>query len=121
MERVRQRAPIAGEHLERRDEERRLAAPRLPGPALGTDDITEMDALGRAGRVPAQEELEPARAVDEVEEHELAHIASGHDPARDTAAVTRFGARLGGLGLGLDDGDVDPVGIALGGGHGARV
>jgi hypothetical protein len=121
VERVRQRTAVAREHLERRHEERGLAATRLPRPAVRADDVAEVDALGRSGYVAAHEELQAPAAVDDVEEDELAHVTPGHDAAGDAAALARLAARLSGLGLGAYRRDLDPVWEALGRGRGAGV
>ena len=56
------------------DDQRRLAAAALRRLADRADDVAEMD-VDLAGARGRAEELDPAAAVDEVEEDELAHVA----------------------------------------------
>ena len=109
---VGQRLGVAGQHLDRVGEERRLTAARAAGMPGDTDDVTEQDVdLAGLGRLA--DHLDPARPVDDVEEHELAHVAARHRAPRDPAA--RFGclAGLERLALRSDSGDLVPVGEAL--------
>src|SRR3954452_14680302 len=80
VERVRQRRADAREQIQRIDLQRRLPAPRLRGMPDDADDVAKMDVdLARA--LDWTEQLHPPRAVDEVEEDELAHVAASHHPA----------------------------------------
>ena len=67
------------------------------------------------------EELEPAGAVDEVEEDQLAHLAASHDAARQAPGLLELGAGVERLGRGADRGDLLPVGEPLRTRHGPRV
>ena len=64
------------------------------------------------------EELDPAAAVDEVEEDELPEVAAREHPARQAALLGPFGAGLELVGLGADDGDLVAVRKALRRRHG---
>ena len=86
------------------------------GSALRADDVAEVD-VHRPGAVGRAEELDPARAVDEVEEDDLAHVSPAHDAAGQAARRLGLGPRLERLGLGADGGHLDPVGEALGQGR----
>ena len=112
MEGVRQRLGVAGEHLDRVGEQRRLAAARAAGMPGDADDVAEQD-VDLAGLRRLADHLDPARAVDDVEEDELAHVAARHRPARDPAARLRRLPRLERLALLPDRGDLVPVGEAL--------
>ena len=116
MERVGQRGADAGEHLELVDHERRLAAARLRGRSFDADDVAEVN-LDLARALDVAHELDPAGAVDEVEEDELAHVAPRHHAAGETAL--RLGARavLERLGLRADRRDLVAVGEPLRRGH----
>ena len=71
VEGVGQRRADLGEQRQLVDGERRLAAARLRGRAGDADDVAEIEVdLARPARVA--EKLDPAGAVDEVEEDELA-------------------------------------------------
>ena len=65
-------------------------------------------AFGRA------EELDPPRAVDEVEEDELAHVAPGHHAAGDAHRLLGGLPRLERLGRGSNGGHLVAVGKRLG-------
>ena len=88
VEGVGQRLRVAGEHLDRVGEQRRLAAAGAAGRARHTDDVAEQD-VDLAGLRRLADHLDPARAVDDVEEHELAHVAARHRAAGDPAASSR--------------------------------
>ena len=79
VERVRQRRPDPGQELERVDEQRRLAAAGLGRRAGHADDVAQVD-VELAGALDRAEELDPAGAVDEVEEDELAEVAAREHP-----------------------------------------
>jgi len=113
VERIGERAADLGEQGQLVDGQRRLAAPCLRRRAFCADQIAEVEvdlarAIGRA------EELDAARAVDEVKEDDLAHVPPGHDPAGQAALRLGLLAGLERLGLGADRGDLVPVGEALG-------
>ena len=64
------------------------------------------------------DQLDATRAVDEVEEDELSHVAARHDPARKTPlgrVVGRAGLEL--LGFGANARDLVAVGKPLGERH----
>jgi len=68
------------------------------------------------------DQLDAARAVDEVEEDELPHFAARHDPAGQPALGRVVACtRLEPLGFGPDGRNLVPVGETLGSGHGRRV
>src|SRR4051794_31437065 len=116
VERVGQRRRDAREHFERVDSERGLAAPRLGRRPDGADDVTEVDVdLARA--LDGAQELDPSRAVDEVEEHELAHVAPGEHATGETTRRLGLRAALEWPRLGQDRGDLVAVGKALRRGH----
>ena len=116
VEGVRQRPPDLRQKLELADCEARFAAPgagRRPGHA---HDVTEVD-VDLAGATGVAEKLDPAGAVDEVEEDELPHLAAGHDTAGEPALLARLVSRLEPLCFGTDCGDLVAVGEALGEAH----
>ena len=76
---------MRAEELELVDDERRLAAAALRGLAGGADDVAEVDVDLARARGGAQE-LDPAGAVDEVEEDELPHVTPRHHPSGQRAA-----------------------------------
>ena len=113
VERVGQRAADLGQQHELVDGQRGLPAPRLHRLPRGADDVAEVDVdlarpFGRA------EQLDPARAVDEVEEDELPHVAPGHHTAGDAQRLVGVLARFERLGGRAHGGDVVPVMKALG-------
>jgi len=105
---------------ERVDLKGRLAAARLRRGADDADDVTEVH-VDLSGALDRAEQLDPAAAIDEVEEDELAHVSPRHHAAGEAAL------RLGGCAvlelhrLGAHRSDVVPIGKALRRGHGARV
>ena len=70
-------------------------------------DVRELDAASLA------EELDAARAVDEIEEGQLAVLAPRHDATRETPLGLALLARLETLRLGADESDLVPVGEAF--------
>src|SRR5439155_13701922 len=92
-------------------------ARRLAGHA---DDVAEMD-VDLAGAARVAKELDPPRAVDEVDEHELAHVASAHDAAGETPRLGRLLPVRERLDLCTNGRDLDPVREALRQAHGRRV
>ena len=70
-----------------------------------------------ARRLDLAEQLDAAAAVDEVEEDELAHVAPREHTAREAPRLLAFHVVLERVRLGVDGGDLVPVGKALGG-HG---
>ena len=65
------------------------------------------------GSIDRAEELDPARAVDEVEEDELPHLPPREHAAGEPARLVAFDAGPEGLGLGSDGGDLVAVGKTL--------
>src|SRR5262249_53906208 len=116
VERVRKRALVPSEHLDGVREERRLAAPRLARSSDGTDHVAEMD-VELAGPARVADQLDAARAVDQVDEDELPHPAARHGASRDPACLIQLAARLERLALGEHARDIVPIGEALGRGH----
>ena len=88
VEGVGERRADLAEHLEGVDRQRRLAATRLRRMAGHADDVAEVNVdLARAVR--RAEELDPARAVDQVEEGQLPHVATCKHTARQPPLVRR--------------------------------
>ena len=113
VERVGERLGVAREHLERLGQQRRLTTAGAPGVPRDADDITEEHVdLARLRRLA--DHLDPARAVDDVEEDELAHVAPRHRPAGDPARRLGRLPCLERLALVPDRRDLVPVGEALG-------
>jgi hypothetical protein len=108
VEGVGQRPLDLREQHELLDGERRLAPAGLRRPAFGADDVPQVE-VDRARAFLCAQELDPARAVDEVEEDELPHIPPSHDPAGDAARLLRFLTGLERLSRGADGGDLDAV------------
>src|SRR5207249_7425650 len=77
---------------------------RTAGPTRGADDVTqvEVDLL-------VADQLDATRAVDEVEERELPHLAPSHDAPGDSVLQLERLPRLGLLGLGPNRSDLLPV------------
>ena len=112
VERVGKRLGVAREHLERLGQQRRLAAAGAAGMPGDADDVAEEDVdLARLRRLA--DHLDPARAVDDVEEDELAHVAPRHRPAGDPADRVGRLPGLERLALVPDRRDLVPVGEAL--------
>ena len=113
VEGVGQRTADLRQQHELVDGERGLTSPRLHRLPRRSEDVAEVDvhlarALGRA------EQLDPARAVDQVEEDELAHVAPRHDSARYPHRLVGVLAGLECLGGHPHGGHVIPIGEALG-------
>jgi len=117
VERVRQRRADAGEQHELVDDQRRLAAAALRRVADRADDVAQVH-VDLAGARLGAEQLDPARAVDQVEEDELAHVAAREDAARESPGLGALFVRLQRLGFGADGYDLVAVGKTLGGRHG---
>src|SRR5438128_1263321 len=66
-----------------------------------------------AGALDGAKQLDPSRAVDEVEEHELAHVAARHHAAGEPPLRLGRGAVLEPLRLHTDDRDLVAVGKPL--------
>jgi hypothetical protein len=66
-------------------------------------------------------ELDPAGAIDEVEEDELSHLAPRHCAAGEPARVLRLRPGLERFCLGANRGDLVTVGESLRRRHGGRV
>src|SRR5207248_11014843 len=90
VERVGQRAADLGEELQFGHGQGRLPASRTAGPTRGADDVTqvEVDLL-------VADQLDATRAVDEVEERELPHLAPSHDAPGDSVLQLERLPRLG--------------------------
>ena len=101
----------ASEH-ELVDEQRRLAAAALRRVPDDADDVAEVD-VDLAGARERAEQLDPAAAVDEVEEDELAHVAAREHAAGEAALPRAPRRRARALGLGAHGGDLVAVGEAL--------
>ena len=112
-----------GEAVER---ERQLAAACAEERAVGADQVAQVEAQQAIHRVLAQHiharvELQPARAVDEVQERRLALPAARREPARDARAHVglRPGGQLGvrrlDVGYGLDARELVRKGLDPGG------
>ena len=112
VERVGQRPLVAREQLELVDREARLAAAALRRPAGDADDVAEVD-VDLAGALRLDEQLDAARAVDEIEEDELPHVAPRHHAAGDAVRPLALAAGLDPVGLGADVGDRRAVGKTL--------
>ena len=88
VERVGERGADLGEQDELVDGERRLAAPRARGRAGDADDVAEIE-VELTGAALVAEQLDPPRAVDEVEERELAHVAPRHHSPGEAELLRR--------------------------------
>ena len=112
VEGVRQRLGVAGEDLDALGEHGGLPAPRLRRTSGDADHVTEVEVdLARDGDVA--DHLDAARAVDEVEEHELAHPPPRHRAPGEPPGRSELAPGLERLGLGPDRRDLVPVGEAL--------
>ena len=116
VECVGQRRRDARQHLERVHEERGLAAARLRRRADDADDVAEVD-VDLAGALHGAQELDPPRAVDEIEEDELPHVAPREHAAGETTRRLGLGSVFERLRLGENRGDLVAVGKALRRGH----
>ena len=104
VERVGERAPIPRERRQLVDGERGLAASRLRGPPHYSDDVPEVDVDVPDVRRVAHE-LDPAGAVDEVEEDELPHLASRQHAPGETSRLVQLASGVDRLGGGTNIGD----------------
>jgi len=104
VERVGKRTADLRQQVELRGDERGLTATRAPGAPSHADDVAEVevDLLFR-------DELDPARAVDEIEEGQLPHLAPRHDAPGNAVLVVERLPWLGLLGAGPDRSDLFPV------------
>jgi hypothetical protein len=84
--------------LQLADRQRRLAASGLGGYARDADDVTEVE-VDAAELVRPDEQLKPPAPVDQVEEHQLAHVAARHDPPREAMGAVGLVAGVEPLGL----------------------
>ena len=84
------------------------------------DDVAEVD-VDVADTPGVAHELDAAGAIDEVEEDELAHLATRHDAPGEPPRLVEVAARLELVGGRAYVRDRVTVGEALGGGHGGRV
>jgi hypothetical protein len=121
VERVRQRAAILREQLDLVGREARLATPALRRVAGDADDVAEVE-VELAGTARVGQHLDAPRAVDDVEEDELAVPAARHHAPGDPDRLTGLDAgveRLGGRAHGSDLGAVgEPLRQPV---HGGRV
>ena len=119
MERVRERAAVPREYRQLVDGERRLSPPRLRRPADDADDVAEMD-VDVADAPGVAHELDAPRAVDEVEEDELPHLAPRHDAPSEAPRFLELTAGLDLVGrcAYVDDGVA--IGEPLGSRHGGQ-
>ena len=76
------------------------------------DDVAEMD-VDVTDASGVAHELDPPRAVDEVEEDELAHLAPRHDATCEPARVLELAARLDRLSRSTNVRDLVPIGEPL--------
>ncbi len=113
VERVGQGAADLREQHELVDGQRGLPPPRLHRLPRGPDDVAEID-VDLAGALRRTEQLDSARAVDEVEENELPHVTSRHHAPGDTHRAVRVLARFERLGCATNRRHLVPVGKALG-------
>jgi len=118
VEGVWQRPADLGQELKLANGQGRLTASRLERGAGGADDVAEVD-VHPPDAVLLAEELDASRAIDEVEEDELAVLAAAEHAPAYAPRVVRLLPRLEALRLGTDRRDLVPVGKALGkAGHG---
>ena len=112
VERVRERRADPRQQHELVDDQRRLAAPALRRLADRADHVAQMHVdLARARR--RAEQLDATTAVDEVEEHELAHVAPREHSAGQPACLATLGLVLERVRLGSDGCDLVAVGEPL--------
>ena len=78
------------------------------GLPVDADDVAEMH-VDLAGACRGAQELDPAAAVDEVEEDELAHVSPRQHAAREPPGLGAFLARLDALRLLADARDLVAV------------
>jgi hypothetical protein len=93
VERVGQRLPVLCQQLERLDRERRLPAPGASRHARDADHVAEIE-VDRTGFLLPDEQLDPPGPIDEVEEHELAHVAPSHHTPSHTSGFAALIARF---------------------------
>ena len=116
VERVGERRRDARQHLERVHHQRGLPAPRLRRRADDADDVAEVD-VDLAGALEGAQELDSPGAVDEVEEHELAQVASRQHTAGEASRRPGLRTVLERPRLREDRCDLVAVGKALRRGH----
>jgi hypothetical protein len=109
---VRERDADAGERLDPVDLERGFPSPRTRRSPGDADDVPQVD-VDLTTALGAAEELNPTRAVDEVEEDELAHLPPAEHPACEATLLRALEARLDQRGLRADLRDRVAVGEAL--------
>ena len=75
-----------------------------------TPTMSPRSTVDAAELVRPDEKLDPPAAVDQIEEHQLPHVAPGEDATGEAMLLLalRAGLELGGLGS--DRGDLLPVG-----------
>src|SRR5262249_50234975 len=116
VERVRQWLVVLRQQLERVDRDGRLSALRSGRRTGDANDVAQVQ-LDRPRAARVAEQLDPARAIDEIEEDDLPELAPRHHAARDVARVGGLDARLQLFSLGADNGDLVRVREALRQGH----
>ena len=120
VERVGKGAGVPGEDRQLVDRERRLAAARLRGSSGHPDDVPEMH-VHVADPAGVAHELHASRAVDEIEEDELAHLAARHDAAGEAPRLVELGSGVDPVGRCPNVGDGVSIGEPLMSRHGGRV
>ena len=116
VEGVRQRCADLSEQLELSHSERRLPPLRPRRHAADTDHVAKIDA-DAAQLLRTDEQLDPAAAIHEVEEHELAQVSAGEDAAGEVVLSVTLSPRLERCRLGPDHCDLFPVRKAFGEGR----
>ena len=113
---VRQWAPRPGEHLDLVGRERRLPTPGPGRVSGGADEVPEVD-VDRAAAVLGTQQLQSPRAVDQIQERQLAVSTPRHDTAGHAALLGALRARVQAFGLFANRGDRVAVREALGRAH----
>ena len=116
VEGVRERRADAREDLDRIDVDGRLAALGLRRRPGHSDDVAEVD-VDLSGPLHVAEELDAARAVDEVEKDELPHVAPAEHPSGEPALRGSGLAVRERLRLRADECDLVAVAEVLGRAH----
>ena len=113
VEGVGQRRPDGRQELQLVDDQARLTAPAPGRAADRTDDVAEVQVRVARRARRGREQLDAARAVDEVEEDELAQVSSGHDAAGEAIGVFALYAGVDEVRLSAGYRDLDTVGKSL--------
>ena len=103
---------VAGEQHQLVENQGRLAAPALRRLADRGDDVAEVH-VDRARTCLGSEQLDPPAAVDEIEEHELAHVAPRHHAACEPACLGALCSRFERLRFVVNARDLVAVGESL--------